>query len=463
LNSNSRAPGPETIPHVPLHSSSSGNCLPNTTCSSAAPTDWLIGVNWKTSNPTPTTIGTLYAASVALDATGNIWVGAGTGALAADGFINEFNQAGQLINGPISTAPIAAYTLTFNSGTASTTGTYAYTCSTSYALGYARPFGIAVDTSNNAWFASFGAASPGTFTTTSSTSNPLISGVVAEVSPTGTVTGYLSGSGSGALAIDGSNNIFVADEPVTGRYYLSELTNASTYATIDEGIGRTTGIYNGLFVDKSEYAWTLNSTQTCGSYVIPRANNTNMTTAVAPNSVTQTTGCGFYGAPDSNGNAWVAASGNLYYINIATGLTTPTVTTVSGSIASNNTTAGGTGGLANPNGLAVDGAGNIWAANRASTTTGVNEGLSEFSYVVNTNNTATVTTLSPGGNSNLPGVFGFQVDGAQSLSGLAIDSSGNIWLETTAGSYLYHMVGAAAPVVTPNALALKNGTLATRP
>jgi hypothetical protein len=46
---------------------------------------------------------------------------------------------------------------------------------------------------------------------------------------------------------------------------------------------------------------------------------------------------------------------------------------------------------------------------------------------------------------------------------LAIDGSGNVWVSNNTGNSVTEIVGAAAPVVTPLALAVKNNTLGKRP
>jgi hypothetical protein len=156
----------------------------------------------------------------------------------------------------------------------------------------------------------------------------------------------------------------------------------------------------------------------------------------------------------------VTASGNLYYVNTSASTTSAqaaAITTFTGSTNSSTTGTSGTGGLDNPSGVALDGLGNVWVANRLSST--LVGGLSEFATTT-ISGTTTATALSPGG---VAGEFGFNDFAALAAQGIVIDSSGNLWLETTGGNALWHIVGAAAPVVTPIALAIKNGTLATRP
>jgi len=405
------------------------------------PVDTTIGVAWKTQNPSNGAVGTVYAASVAIDGKGNIWTGGGSGT--AGNYVNQFNQAGLLLL-DVSTANIPSYTLSYfaDSTTAATATT---TANASYALGYGRPFSLAVDTNNNAWFDAYGATSPGTLTSAS-----LISGLTVQVSQTGTATGYLTGSSAGALAIDGSNNLFMSDIPVSGRYYLSGVPAAASYQSVYEGIGRGTGIYNNVAIDNNNYAWGFSSTTTCTSFAVPRINNALMltTTGTSTGTVTLPSNCAYDGAGDANGNMWFTDNANLYYANIGSSLTATVNATFTGGAAT---------GLYSPYGMAVDGSGNLWVSNKGVTNTVA--GVAKFAT---NGTTGTVTQLSPAGT----GVAGFGSSAGFSINagapeGVAIDSSGNIWFETTAGSYLYYLVGVASPVKTP--LASMYGSIGTRP
>jgi len=453
--------------------------LPTLTCGTNT-NDWLVGVSWGTivtggsaCGAGGTCIGTTIAASVAIDQSGNIWVGAGTGVTAGGAMITEFNQSGQEILNPVGTVSIPTYSVNFIAAGAA--NSLAYAGGTGLSVGAGRPTtSIAIDTNNNAWFDSYYATSPGTLAGTAT----LPTGLLVKVTPGGTATGFLAPTANGSIAIDGFNNIYAAAQPISGKAYLTEIESGAqtgetgvAYQTIDEGSGRngSGNIYSGVFVDSNEYGWGLDSVEsTCGSTGTPLSldrattaeQEANPVSGNATSSINDPNGCAFYGAPDASGNAWVTASGNLYYLNVAAS-TTATVTAVTGSTNTLTTTAStGAGGLDNPTGVALDGLGNVWAANRLSSTTV--GGISEFSVTTNTATPAvtTATALSPGG---LAGEYGFNDFNALAAQGVVIDSSGNLWLETTGGNALWHIVGAAAPVVTPIALAVKNGTLGTRP
>ncbi|MDP9051953.1 MAG: hypothetical protein M3O31_14735 [Acidobacteriota bacterium] len=145
-------------------------------------------------------------------------------------------------------------------------------------------------------------------------------------------------------------------------------------------------------------------------------------------------------AIDHAGNVWVANSGgnNLIVISSTGGV-------VSGS------TGYTAASLSQPSSIAIDGAGNAWVK-------GLGVGQNAGNY--------TITELSNSG-VVLSGPNGFF---ATTPGGIAIDQSGDVWTNYAAASilfstrwYLSETIGAAAPVVTPIALGVKNNTLGTRP
>ncbi len=140
------------------------------------------------------------------------------------------------------------------------------------------------------------------------------------------------------------------------------------------------------------------------------------------------------------------------------------------------------GGLENPNGLGIDGSGNVWAANPPFAVlsevsnsgvaispsggfTGGGEGGSRFLAVDGEGNVWLANNVV-GEFSNLgtpisPGTgYGGGLNGA---AGIAVDGSGNVWIANESSSTLVEIVGAAAPVVTPLATAAKNNQLGQRP
>ena len=122
-------------------------------------------------------------------------------------------------------------------------------------------------------------------------------------------------------------------------------------------------------------------------------------------------------AIDGFGNVWSGGNGTLTMLDEAGG----GAQTFTG------------GGVAVPASIAIAGDGSVWIANTNSTLANL------------TNNG---TSLSPNA--------GYNGGGLSTPTGLAIDSSGNVWVTNTGDSSLTEFVGAAAPVVTPLATAVKD-------
>jgi streptogramin lyase len=145
-------------------------------------------------------------------------------------------------------------------------------------------------------------------------------------------------------------------------------------------------------------------------------------------------------AIDHTGNVWVANNGGNNVIVISS-----TGGAVSGS------TGYAPASLSAPSAIAIDGAGNAWV-----------KGLGVGQFAGN----YTITELSNSGVA-LSGANGFF---SSSPGGIAIDESGDVWTNYYYANfpfspiwYVEELVGAAAPVVTPLALGVKNNTLGARP
>jgi DNA-binding beta-propeller fold protein YncE len=102
-----------------------------------------------------------------------------------------------------------------------------------------------------------------------------------------------------------------------------------------------------------------------------------------------------------------------------------------GSIVANGTFT--SGGLDHPQGIAIDGAGNVWVANFRSAT------ITEL---------AGATAPTPG--AALSPSTGLGADAALlEAYAIAIDPSGNLWITNFGSNTLTQFIGAAAPVKTP--------------
>ena len=402
---------------------------------SVQPTDWTIGIQY-----TDQTAATflLTPQNLAVDSTGNVWVVNGT----APASLVELSPTG---------VPLV------NALTSSTAGSGLNTFS---------PRNMAIDTNNNVWV-----------TTSTSAAN------IFEWFPaTSTFSTTTTSKSSYGIAIDGNNNVYVGSASTSSHfeiyeYPLGNIAQPVVYpiATSTPGTAGTNGT-NGfvlpqyMAVDTTGNVWMTNGTASTGSSVnqLVRLSNIDISSCngysgTYPCPTGGTTGSGLPTSPTTNTFtafnpvtmatpfALAANTNGIWTANSTTG--TNTITNVSNSGATGATYPSASGAISSPRYLAVDGAGNIWAPNHG----GSGTAISEFS-----SSGAVLSTVNSG-------VAPFQATGyvhpglASCLQG-AIDPSGNVWVAnntTTAG--VFELVGAAAPTVTPIALALKNGTVAVRP
>ena len=272
---------------------------------SAAPNDFTVAVSY-------TGAGMNEPVPVAIDASGNVWVGnTATGANS----VSKLSPLG---------API--------SGASGYTG-----------AGIVDPYSIAIDSSGNVWT---GNVTPDTLSEISNTGTP-ISGT----------SGYTGGhlNAPYAIAFDSLGNAWVVNN--VGQS-LSEFSSSGTPIT-------TSSAYTGgglndpvsLAIDASGNVWVSDSI-TLGSLSEFSSTGTPITTSAG-----YTGG----GLNDPWGVA-IDASGNVWVVNSGTGANSISELNSSGTPISG--TSGYTGGGLNiPEGIAIDGAGNVWVANRASTQT----------------------------------------------------------------------------------------------
>jgi streptogramin lyase len=286
--------------------------------------------------------------------------------------------------------------------------------------GLHEPTAIAIDLSGNAWVANL-----------SGTGESEFQGF-APVSPS---NGYAvcAGPSSHGVAIDGQNQVWFANEfGFSGVVDAEGSQNAGCIGVLTNS-GTTVGSYGssyldgpfGIAIDGTGNVWISNQSgnsltelSSSGAPISPFAGYTGGGLDV-PDSI----------AIDGGGNVWAVNAGNsaLSKFSNAGLALSPSFGFVGG-------------GLARPECLAIDGAGNVWVASS------VGNSLSEFA------NSGAVLTPS-----------GFTSTGVNEPDGIAIDSSGDIWLTNAADSVLVEFVGAAAPVVTPMAQAVKNNALGARP
>lgn len=279
-----------------------------------------------------------------------------------------------------------------------------------------------------------------------------------------------------AFGLDGS--LYVANPEGEQGYGVLSPSYVSTLSTAAGAMGTSATSPVTMTVGGNGNLWTF-------------LNNGALLELTAAGTVVSPSG-GFAGiAPvGASGQAVFDAAGHLYVSTTAntvarvdTNPATPVATSLAG------------GGIATPRALAIDHAGDVWVAN--ATTSG---GVAEFDAA---GNALTITALTAAGvgavnsiavdgagtvwipNAGQLGVSAFSnarvlltptalgsafLAGYQAPADLAIDGAGNLWLSATTNSdgcplcaINVELVGVAAPVRTPVALAVKNNELGVRP
>jgi len=207
-------------------------------------------------------------------------------------------------------------------------------------------------------------------------------------------------SGSSALAIDASGNVWIANKSINS---VSEWNSfgasysPNTSGTVTGGFTKG-GIYapSAIAIDPSSYVWAANGNSTLTKLDSTGTADTNSPFAGGGLS---TTGTGM--AIDGSGNVWVTNSG------------------LPGSVSKFNSrgialspSTGFTDGIANPSVIAIDGSENIWIYNQQSPT---NNGQNNYAKLNDTSGLLTV------------GVQGAYAAYNGNPAQLAIDKSGNVW------------------------------------
>jgi hypothetical protein len=276
--------------------------------------------------------------------------------------------------------------------------------------GFSGAANIAIDVNGNAWAISSSAL--GEFNNSGGL-----------VSPSGGYTG-LGLSGPTFIAMDASSNAWIGN---TGDANVVKVSSSGTLSNTFTGSGISQP--GPVAIDTSGNAWVADLSSGAIVKVTPTGATTNYTAA------TLTTPTGI--AIDHSGNVWVSNSNSVAEISSSGALISPAAG------YSNSSTAGLLG-------VAIDGAGNAWVASPSS--------IAEIS--------SSGTILS--------GSTGFTALDNNNVKSIAVDASGSVWTNYVACSFSFlfgtscsasyqEVVGAAAPVVTPLALGVKNSTLGARP
>jgi sugar lactone lactonase YvrE len=354
----------------------------------AAPKDWTIAVTFNDG-------GLNLPASIAIDALGNVWAANYCGSNSPCSSVTELSNTGQ----PLSSSN------GFTDGT------------------LWENYGLAVDIHDSVWV-----------TNQQSTGVNGGQGSVSELNTSGQVVSQFYGGGiyfPVALATDTDGSIWTANQ---GNSTASKLSNNGSAVSGGGGWGVPGQLAgpDAVAIDANHYAWFANGSDSPGSVtsVSPDGGTVN----VIASGGDEPTGI----ATDRVGISTNTSKGHIWIANYSTGsLSVPgsvselelnndgTVTVVSSGYTG--------GGINNPNGIAVDGSGNVWVANYRGNT------LSELQGANGANPGQPLSPASGlGADANLLDPYG-----------IALDSSGNIWVSNFGGSTITQFLGAATPVETP--------------
>jgi streptogramin lyase len=344
----------------------------------AMPPDWTLAVSYSGG-------GLNTPGSLALDASGNVWV--------ADyfGSVTELSMSGQ----PIS--PAGGFT----------------------GGGLTESYGLAVNTDGSVWVTDEQSSGvnggDGSVTVLNSSGQP-VSGT----------SGYFGGGVFFpiAAAADTDGSVWIADY---GDSTATRLGMDGTPISGSTGFGSSQ--LEGpvaVAIDATHTAWFANQAAQSGSVTSISADGTKVNTFAcggdAPSGI----------ATDAVADVPNAAAGHIWTANYYSDSVSELALHSDGSVTVVGSPSTG-GGILHPNGIAVDGAGNVWVANYRGASISELQGASSASPG---------TPFSPsagfGSDASLSAPFG-----------VAVDASGNVWVSNQGSSTITQFLGAAAPVKTP--------------
>ncbi|HEY1794112.1 MAG TPA: hypothetical protein VGG34_14445, partial [Opitutaceae bacterium] len=317
---------------------------------------------------------------------------------------------------------------------AGTAGAIGSADGTGAAARFDSPDGICVDTNGNLYVAD-------TVNATIRKITP--SGVVTTLAGTAGVTGVLDGTGAAAqfsepigICVDGSGNIFVADQTGDTIRIITQAGVVTTIAgeIISQGTADGPGPQarfnapTGICVDSSDNIYVVDQTnEEIRKVAYSNGSATVSTISGSPKTIGHSDGTGTaasYNHPtgiaiDGSGNLYIDDTGNNTVRKLV--ISSGAVTTVAG----NQKFTGfvdGTGTAAefdSPQGIATDSSGNMYIADEANT---------EIRKLTPGGTSSTIAGISGGGDADGAG----HAAGFNEPIGAAVDASGNIYIADTA-------------------------------
>jgi hypothetical protein len=355
---------------------------------STAPNDWMIAVSFSGG-------GLNYPTSIAVDKTGDVWASNYCSDSTECSSVTELSNAGQ----PISP-------------------------STGFATGsLCESYGLAIDIYGDVWV-----------TNQQTTCAAGSSGDVSQLNSSGGVISPSGGYDGGgiyfpvAVASDTNGNVWIANQ---GDSSASMLTNNGSQISSSGPFGG--GSLSGpsaVAVDANHTAWFADQTASSGSVTSISSDGSQVNLYVSGGSAPSGIATDGISTGGSKGHVWVANhdSDNLDVPGSVSELMLNSDSTV--TVISTGYTGGG---IDHPDGIAVDGAGNVWLVNYEGNT---------MTELQGANGANPGHPLSPSS--------GYGADAKLQVPyGIAIDSSGNIWVSNYGASTITQFLGASVPVNTP--------------
>ena len=340
--------------------------------------------------------------------------------------------------------------------------------------GVISPTGIAVDGFGNVWTVNEANGGAG------NSASKFAAGTGAALSPAG--TGYTGGGINlpYSIAIDSLNNVWIGDSSSGGLVADAHLTKLAEDGTPISATG-----YNLGFVGSVT------------SIGIDNYGNAIVAPRVTASKVDGVTGAVTQLATNNNRISWglaIAPSGAIW-LGVSNSFPGIDQLDITGAIvfpSGTNPYNGGYTGLQNPIGVAIDHGGNVWVANGGTVNGNPEYGIAKFSssgalifpatsgyiptamgidglghvFIAQQNNLMELDNDGSAieGNIGRTGSFsGYYDSSLNDPIGLAVDSSGNVWMANYFGDSITEFVGLGSPVVTPIAAGVANNTLGTRP
>jgi len=321
-----------------------------------APNDFTIAIGYTGGGLGPGTGG------VAVDASGNVWVNQSTGS--GSGVIIKLSPTGEILSGASGYTAggqiVDPYDVEIDSSgniwesdvstivEMNSTGT-AISTSPGYGVGAENvPYNIAFDAQGHLWVTDFD------------------DDVLIELSSTGGLlsgTGFSGGglNGPTGIAVDATGNLWISNDGGTTMSEFNESGVANMSSPFSGNLDRPAGIS----VDPSGNVWVASFGNS--NLVEFNSSGSVLSTASTSDGVNYPAGP----VPDSAGNIFLSNLGGNSISEFS-----------SNGKAITNTTGYQGSGLDEPDGIVIDGSGNLWAANTASSTSNVVEFVGIASPVV---------------------------------------------------------------------------------